>query len=607
MLKAFKASLAFMSIAERVKWSTLTSLRAILSLLDLAGILAIGFIVTSTAVFLTAGSDPDRTFDIAGLQVPAVNAQSLPLASAAVLALFLTKAALSYILTKKVALFVANIEARAAKRIAELCFSEDIGGARKRSKEEVMYAIQTASPHAFNSLLNSVNAFVSEAVLFLVICIGFLFVDPIATLAAVLYFSTISIVIQYFVGSLMSKAGLTVAENSVKANTAISDLLAVFRELLVLDKRNHYIDRIYEARTLASESAAKQHYLGSMPRFVIESALLVGVALFVLSQAFSGDLVGSAATIGVFLSGGFRLTAALLPLQNALLIIKSVSPSAMKAHEILASAESGATSDLQSIISKIKMRESPGPIGFRFSNVSYSYPGAHEPVIRNLSFEVKPGSQVAIMGASGAGKSTIADLLCRVLHPTDGSIERSRADENTNASLVIDRVSYVPQRPGLVSGTILENVALAVEPHEMDRNLAMEAIEQAHLSQFISSLPKGLDTPLGKLQDGLSGGQIQRLGLARALYSKPRLMVMDEATSALDAESESEIQKALADMRGVVTVVLIAHRLNTIQHADQVLFIDKGVLRDQGTFQELLRKNPSIDKIVSLMNVERSS
>jgi len=303
MLKAIKASLEFMTPRERSKWFFLTGLRALLSIIDLAGILAIGFVVTSTAIFLTSGSDPNRVVEFAGLEVPAVNAQTLPWVSAAVLLLFLAKALFSVILTRRAAFFVATIEARSAKTIAEIAFGGNLGDARKRSREEIMFAIQTGSPFAFNTLLSAVNALAAEAMLFVLICIGFFFVDPLATLAAVVYFGFIALVMQYFVGSLMTRAGHVAAEAAVRANMAISDMLSVFRELLVLGKREKYIEGIYKARVSAADSAATQYYLSGMPRYIIEAALLVGVALFVLSQALAGDIVKSAATIGVFLSG----------------------------------------------------------------------------------------------------------------------------------------------------------------------------------------------------------------------------------------------------------------------------------------------------------------
>jgi ATP-binding cassette subfamily C protein len=169
----------------------------------------------------------------------------------------------------------------------------------------------------------------------------------------------------------------------------------------------------------------------------------------------------------------------------------------------------------------------------------------------------------------------------------------------------LPRVSYVPQRPGIVSGTILDNVALGEDESRVNRIWVERALQLAHLTDLIESLPEGLDTVLGKLQDGLSGGQMQRLGLARALYTNPGLLVMDEATSALDAESEAKIQTALSAMRGKVTVVLIAHRLNTIQHADKVLLVEDGQISDSGTFKELVARNASVEKVVDLMNIDK--
>ena len=167
MLQLVKASLSFLTTVEKIKLFSLIFLRALLALLDLAGILAIGFLVTSTAVALTAGTQAPDSLRFAGLEIPTVNSGTLPLVSAAVLALFLVKAFLSIILTKKAAFFVARIEARASKKIAEISFGGDLGDARKRSREEMMFAIQAGSPAAFNVLLNSINTFITETTLFI--------------------------------------------------------------------------------------------------------------------------------------------------------------------------------------------------------------------------------------------------------------------------------------------------------------------------------------------------------------------------------------------------------------------------------------------------------
>ncbi len=594
-----------MTTRERTKWYLLTGARAVLSVFDLAGILAIGFVVTSTAIFLTQGSSPNRILDFAGFQIPAVTAQTLPMVAFVILLTFLAKAFLSIIITKRVAYFVATVEARAAKSIAEKVFGGDISQARLRSREEMAYAIQFGSPAAFNYLLNFTSTVVAEGSLFLLICLGFLLVDPWATLAAVVYFSLIATVIQYFVGTLMVRAGAKSAKGTIDANGAVADLISVFRELSVLGLRQRYIDRIYKSRISAADSSATQTYLNGMPRYIVEAALIVGVAAFMLVQSLTGDVVSSAATIGVFLSGGFRLTAAMLPLQAALLNIKGSLPACSTVYEIL--EDQSATirnSSIGSASDNVVLRSRfAAPIQVTLQDVSFTYPDSYAPAIKGISLEIQAGLQVAFIGPSGAGKSTIADLLCGVLSPSEGSVNTSSGKSSEDFTPAFS-ASYVPQKPGLVSGSVAENVALGAELNEIDETRVWESLESAHLTQVVKSLPRGIHTELGKYQDGLSGGQIQRLGLARALYTKPGLLVMDEATSALDAESESEIAKALDQMRGKVTVVLIAHRLNTVQHADKVFLIDNGQLVDQGTFQELIKRNASVEKLVALMKVD---
>jgi ABC-type multidrug transport system fused ATPase/permease subunit len=576
-----------------------------LAVLDLVGILAIGFVVTSTVIFLTAGSSPDRVLNFAGLQIPAVTAGSLPVVGIAILATFLFKSFLSILITRRTAYFVATIEARAAKVIAERVFGGDLAQARLRSREEMSYAIQFGSPAAFNSILNSTSTVIAEGVLFLLICLGLLIVDPLSTLAAVAYFALIAASIHYFVGTLMAKAGQQATHGTIQANSAVGDLVAVFRELSVLGLRHKYIDRIYQSRMSATDSAATQTYLSGMPRYIIEASLLVGVASFVLVQALSDDIVASAAAVGVFLPAGLRLTAAILPLQSALLNIKASIPSAATAYEILLEKFSAG--------SQVARKEepwngsseilSPLALGVVFDSVSFKYSGSEQMALSDITFEILPGQQVAFIGASGAGKSTIADLICSVLVPSTGAVSVGPSRRETQLEY-LNSISYVPQKPGLVSGSVAENVALGIDTENIDEVRVKEAIERAHLSAVIESLPEGIHANLGNYQDNLSGGQIQRLGLARALYSEPGLLVMDEATSALDAESELEISKALNRMRGKVTVVLIAHRLNTVQHADKVFLIDSGKVADSGTFQELVKRNPSLERVVNLMRVD---
>jgi len=574
-------------------------LRALVSFLDLLGILAIGFLATSIALFVTLGSSPDRVVQFSGLSLSAVTAPTLPFVASAILVLFLAKAVLSILLTRVLALFLAGIEARAARQVATAAFGDGLSNARKFSKEEIYFAVQSGSPAAFNWVLNSVGTIVAEGILFVLVIGAFFTVDPLSAVGAIVYFGLIVMVIQLFIGRLLHSAATKNSEGIVEGNSVIGDLSEVLREATILEKKMYFLEKLYVARVKAASSFASQFVLNGMPRYIVETALLVAVAAFVLAQSVAGDLVSAAGTVGVFLSGGLRVTASLLPLQTALLTIKQAVPQADKALELLATSfEKGSQQEHKQALSAI------GPVSIELNKVSFLYPGAKENAFVGLTLKVAPGQQIALIGPSGSGKSTIADLITGLLEPSSGQV---LINGKPPRSTIIDtpgRIGYVPQRPGIVSGTILENIALGVPEESVDSELLWQAISDAHLTDVVQQLPDGIHTDLGKRRDELSGGQLQRIGLARALYTKPGLLVMDEATSALDADSENEINKALDEMRGKVTVVLIAHRLNTVQRSDRVFLIEEGKISASGKFADLLRSNLTVQSLAKLMSID---
>jgi ATP-binding cassette subfamily C protein len=496
-------------------------------------------------------------------------------------------------------LFLAGIEARAARQVASAAFGQGLADARKFTKEEIYFAVQSGSPAAFNYVLNSVGTIVAEGLLFVLVIGAFFTVDPLSAVGAIVYFGLIALVIQLFIGRLLHSAATKNAEGIVEANSVIGDFSEVLREATIIEKKNFFLEKLYLARVKAASSFASQFVLTGMPRYIVETALLIAIAAFVLAQSVAGDLVSAAATVGVFLSGGLRLTASLLPLQSALLTIKQAVPQAKKALDLLLAPEAP--------ISNHKPQQNSrtvGPVSLRLDQVSFKYPGATQHTLDEVTIEVEAGQQIALIGPSGSGKSTIADLITGLLEPSNGQVLIDSKPPKSTISETPGRIGYVPQKPGIVSGTILENIALGVPEESVDSEPLKQAISDAHLTDVIDQLPDGIHTDLGKRRDELSGGQLQRIGLARALYTKPGLLVMDEATSALDADSENEINKALDEMRGKVTVVLIAHRLNTVQRSDRVFLIEGGKISASGEFPELLRSNSTVQALAKLMSID---
>lgn len=600
MLKVVNRCLAFMSNKERLTFFAFISFRAIVAVLDLLGILAIGLLATSMALLITQGANPDRLIEIGSISIPAITVQSLPVLSGIILTLFIAKTVFSVLLTRQLAHFLAKIEARAAKVIAQNAFGTGIEGARVNSREEILFAVQVGSPSAFTNILNSVGSFTAEAFLFLLVLVTFALVNPAVALGAVIYFGLIGFVIQFFLGKIMQSTGSKLAESTVQANSLLSDLGEVLREATILGRQNYFYEGVFQSRLKTSGNAATQFVLTGMPRYIVETALIIAIAVFILQQAFSGDISSSAATIGIFLSGGLRLTSSLLPLQSAMLVIKQAIPGANTALNLLEPNLIQTKSKYHAIPPQ-DIRE---PLTVSLKDVSFSYKNSEGEALSEISLEIPKGSQAAIIGISGAGKSTIADLILGLLSPTRGSVKINGATPSQLFETQPGLLGYVPQKPGMVSGTISQNIALGVPSDEIDEQRLKKAVTDAHLSEFIESLPSGLNTDIGKRKDELSGGQLQRIGLARALYSQPKLLVMDEATSALDADSENEINKALDSMRGKVTVVLIAHRLNTIQRSNIVFLIESGRLSASGTFPELVKENDTVKNLAKLMAIE---
>jgi ATP-binding cassette subfamily C protein len=448
--------------------------------------------------------------------------------------------------------------------------------------------------------LNSTGVLFAEGTLFILVIGSFAFIDLDVAVGAVFYFGAVGFLIQFFLGKLMEKTGKTITKSVVETNTEISNLAEVVRESYILGIGDYFYNRIYNARLSASGNQATQFVLSGMPRYIVETALLVAISFFILIQALSGDLASSAATIAVFLSGGLRLTASLLPLQAALLNIKQSIPPAEKALALLFLGDSEDTEKPYSQITDVNRT----PVSVTLRNLNFAYDKSDSYVLKNLSFEIPRGSQVAFIGASGAGKSTIADIILGILEPSSGEVlvDGVKPEELVRQSPGI--FGYVPQSPAIISGTIAENIALGCQISEVDNEKLERVVSDSHLSALIQSLPMGVNTDMGNRKDELSGGQIQRIGLARALYRNPRLLILDEATSALDAESENEINGALNDLRGKVTVLMIAHRLNTIQRSDIVFLVQDGKITAQGKFSYLLQTNKTVKRLAKLMDIE---
>jgi ABC-type multidrug transport system fused ATPase/permease subunit len=365
---------------------------------------------------------------------------------------------------------------------------------------------------------------------------------------------------------------------------SIQEALGGIRDLIIDRAQPGFVRRFREVDGEMQMAEATTSFISGAPRMMIEAvgmAMIAFVACFALLR--SGDLGAVLPVLGVLALGAQRL----LPLMQTL--YKSWATVAGN----YALAE-----DILHVLEQMEPKPSglAAPItGFReairFRGVGFQYPSGSRPAVRGLDFVIPRGSKVGLVGRSGSGKSTVMDLLMGLLEPTEGTIEiDARRLEAANAADWQREIAHVPQDLFLADASIRENIAFGTDPAEIDDARVRAAAQAADIAGFIEALPQGYDTVVGERGTRISGGQRQRLGIARALYKRASVIFFDEATSALDSETEASVMAAIERLDRNLTVILVAHRTSTLAFCDQIIRLDEGRLVEAGNFNQIIRK-----------------
>ncbi len=604
MFPAVRISLRQFSRSEKRHFAALLIARALTGVLDILGVLLIGVIAAIAAGSL-ATSAAASNISLFGVKLSSLGPKYLLPLAGATLVFFLIKAVLAVALTKRTTLFIASFEHRSATALVARILNGSLSEVERWTKSELTYGLNYSMNAAYGRLLSYFATVTTEGFLLLLIAIVLFAVSPLTMLAVIGYFAIIGLIIQLFIGRRQQRAGAVIAESTVLATDSLDETVGAFREIFTMGRQGFFVARFGAARARMSYGNAENQYLMSLPRYVVEAALMLGAVALIASQLLTNNLTAAASTLGIFLTAGFRIMASLLPLQNAAGSIRLVSSESAVAHRLLERYPTIDRASVEPVVTTAPLKPTAaGGLTVELRDVVFQYDGAATPALVDIDLTINAGTYAAVIGASGAGKSTLADLLLGLIQPQRGTIA---LDGYTPRELELERpgsIAYVPQKPGLVTGSIAENVALGYDLADIDIDKVTWALTQANLHEFVAGLDEGVRTSVGKQNNALSGGQIQRLGLARALYAEPQLLVLDEATSALDAESESIVGDSLKQLYGKVTLVVIAHRLSTVQHADVVHVVDGGRIVASGPFAHLLKTVPLVAHYAELMSLD---
>ena len=516
--------------------------------------------------------------------------------------LFLTRTVLSVYFTSRTLGFLAIRAARFTADASRRIFTQDYSVIKSHPKQEIVMHLTGGIHSLIVGILGSAVLIFTDSVLILIMLTSIVIVEPYLALICVVYFLFIGILLQRLLGGKAENLSNKGYESSIRASQAIINTLDTFRELFLRNSLFNHITKIEFTRIEFAKISSKMALLPYIGKYVIETAIIVGVLILTTQQIISNDADQAVGVLSVFLAAAFRIAPSILRLQQGLMQIKSNNGSARPILEMYLK--------LVNLTSDIK----PGKkLGFQYNdfnpsiivnNLFFSYPNSSKDCLENIDFSIDTGMNVCIVGKSGVGKSTLADLILGVSNPRQGTITISGVSPKVAVHTWPGAIAYVPQNVSIINGTIYQNITLNSGPSDFSNlDQVWDALELAQLKHFVSSLDKGIETVLSDGGLNLSGGQRQRLGIARALYTKPRLILMDESTNALDIETELLLNKSIQELRGKVTVIQIAHRIATIKNSDLILYMDNSKIKAKGTFEEIIRLVPDFESQVSLQGL----
>jgi len=516
--------------------------------------------------------------------------------------LLITKTVFSIFFSRKILFFLSRRGAEISSSLFSKLMSRNLDEIQEQTSQQSLYAITTGVSAVTLGILGAFVVLLSDVAVMVVLGIGLTFVNPVLSLGTIVFFGLIGVSLHRYMSEQSQRLGLDTSMLSVKSNDLILQALQSYRELVVRNRRGHYAREVSKVRQQFSDTVAQMSFLPSISKYVIETVVVLAALLAGAVQFLLQDAENAVATLSIFLAAGTRIAPAVLRIQQGTIGIRG---SMGGAAPTLALIEKLGTSQYEiQDAEQLNFVHHDFVATLEVNDLSFRYLDSDYLVLKKISLKIPAGQSLAVVGPSGAGKTTLVDLMLGVLEPSSGSVRISGLEPLESIQGSPGAIGYVPQDIQVIDGTIRENIAFGFPIEEATDSRVWQALEFASLVDFVATLSQGIDSPVGERGTKISGGQRQRLGIARAIFTNPKFLVLDEATSTLDSDTERMISQSLNKLKDGTTLVIIAHRLATIVNADRVLYLESGEIRAFGSLDEVRQVVPNFDDHLKAIGIK---
>ena len=495
----------------------------------------------------------------------------------------LTVKAVTYYLQVR---FVQMCEYKIGKRLVEGYLHQPYSWFLNRHSAELGKTILSEISRVISGAINPMMDLISRGMLAIAIIFLLIIVDPKLALIVGISLASAYGLIFYFIRNYLKRIGKESLRNNELRFTAISEAFGASKEIKVGGFEQTYIRRFSQAAKIFAQNIAYAQITGQLPRFILEAIAFGGILLIVLYKMGQTDSFNNALPIiSLYVFAGYRLMPALQQIYTSFTSLTFSSASLDKLYNDIKSLKPYNINPDQNFISLNQ--------GIILKNVHYKYLDASRSSLEDISLNIPVKTTVGLVGATGSGKTTTIDIILGLFEAQKGTLEvDGKIITKENSRSWQKSIGYVPQHIYLSDDTIAANIAFCFDSNDINQEAVEKAAKIANIHDFISEeLPKQYQTTIGERGIRLSGGQRQRIGIARALYNNPLVLVLDEATSALDNQTEKVVMEAINNLGKNLTIILIAHRLSTVKNCDKIFLLEKGQLKNEGTFKELVKYN----------------